>query len=281
MARARVARKENFFSSSDCGLLRRREANSSDNSIALAWQWHNEGATSSLVRRWFAGLEIGGLNVPFDQSVVGMIDEMFNPKTTTLKELMNRFNMIVHNDDIEVYFDWYVSEQDCGESAICAAFRMDEEVMPEGSRHEGSMVEKEKIEKSDDEIWEATVEERMRFGFGVDVDLNEESAGAFDEEAIGGADEEAATVADEEVAGAADEELAAAFDEEAAVEEPDGCAIERIVIQIDDDVVDDEKEGNDEPLSIPHLCSYVGDPSITMDVDKLYYVVSLRDISRR
>lgn len=27
---------------------------------------------------------------------------MFNPKTTTLKDLINMFNIIVHNDDIEV-----------------------------------------------------------------------------------------------------------------------------------------------------------------------------------
>ncbi|KOM24817.1 hypothetical protein LR48_Vigan2559s000100 [Vigna angularis] len=239
---------------------------------------------------------------------------------------------------LEVYFDWYVRKQDRGKPTIRVAFHLDEKLVAEGSR-----VEEEGNEMSDDDIWEAAVEERMRannkklrklnakiapitqelcgvdeeVGGGADEEVgggvDEEPANAFDEEVEGGADEETATAfdeeaaveeaggcaikqvviqvdeeptfdeervggADEEVGGGVNEEAATAFDEEAKVEEAGGCAIERVVIQIDDDVVDHEGDGNDVPLSIPLLHHYVGDPSSTLDVNKLYYTVNLRYI---
>lgn len=66
--------------------------------------------------------------------------------------------------------------------------------------------------------------------------------------------------------------------EEAAIEEAEGYGIEWVVIEIDDVAIDDEGDDYDAPLAIPPLHSYVGDPSNTMHVDKLYCVVCLRDI---
>ncbi|KOM34411.1 hypothetical protein LR48_Vigan02g056100 [Vigna angularis] len=48
------------------------------------------------------GLEIGGLDIPFDELVVGLVGQMFNPKTTTLKDLIDMFNVIVQDKNIEV-----------------------------------------------------------------------------------------------------------------------------------------------------------------------------------
>lgn len=48
------------------------------------------------------GLGMRGLDVPYDESVLNLVGEMFNPKTTTLKDHINIFNVIVQNDDIEV-----------------------------------------------------------------------------------------------------------------------------------------------------------------------------------
>ncbi|XP_022642562.1 uncharacterized protein LOC106774665 [Vigna radiata var. radiata] len=48
------------------------------------------------------GLGLGGLDVPYDESVCGLVGEMFNSKTTTLKDLINMFKVIVDNDDTEV-----------------------------------------------------------------------------------------------------------------------------------------------------------------------------------
>ncbi|KOM55482.1 hypothetical protein LR48_Vigan10g137400 [Vigna angularis] len=48
------------------------------------------------------GIGIGGFEVPCDDSVVGKVGEMLNPKTTRLKDLMNMFDGMVLNDGIEV-----------------------------------------------------------------------------------------------------------------------------------------------------------------------------------
>ncbi|KAG2381047.1 putative disease resistance RPP13-like protein [Vigna angularis] len=52
------------------------------------------------------GLQIGGLDVPTDELVVGIVGQMFNTKATTLKDLMNMFHTIVNNDEIEVDVLW-------------------------------------------------------------------------------------------------------------------------------------------------------------------------------
>ncbi|KAG2389780.1 Arabinogalactan peptide 16 [Vigna angularis] len=155
------------------------------------------------------GLEIGGLDVPNDESLVSMVGGMFNPKTTTLKELRNMFDMIVHNDEIEVdvvcrlyllvcfvvfYFprkSMYVSNMPCAmlddldclgqydwASTVCfkwylrphdrlnplcrVTFHMNQRPMPKGSMAEGSRAEEAVDAKSDDDSWEATIEDRMR-----------------------------------------------------------------------------------------------------------------------
>ncbi|KAG2391192.1 uncharacterized protein HKW66_Vig0130470 [Vigna angularis] len=48
------------------------------------------------------GLGVGGLEVPFDESVVGKVGESFNSKCTKLKDLIDMFNVLVGNDDSEV-----------------------------------------------------------------------------------------------------------------------------------------------------------------------------------
>ena len=48
------------------------------------------------------GLDIGGLEVPFDECIVGLVGEMFNSKSTTLSDLLEKFNVIVLDDNIEV-----------------------------------------------------------------------------------------------------------------------------------------------------------------------------------
>ncbi|KOM37561.1 hypothetical protein LR48_Vigan03g094300 [Vigna angularis] len=48
------------------------------------------------------GLEIGGLQIPFDEVVVGLVGEMFKSKTISLKDLTDMFNVIVHDNNIDV-----------------------------------------------------------------------------------------------------------------------------------------------------------------------------------
>ncbi|KOM56270.1 hypothetical protein LR48_Vigan10g216200 [Vigna angularis] len=48
------------------------------------------------------GLEIGGLEIQFDEVVVGLVGEMFKSKTITLKDLTDMFNVIVHDNNIDV-----------------------------------------------------------------------------------------------------------------------------------------------------------------------------------
>ncbi|KOM58083.1 hypothetical protein LR48_Vigan11g111700 [Vigna angularis] len=49
------------------------------------------------------GLDIGGLEIPFDESVVEVVGDMFNPKTTTLKEAMDMFCLVVRDENIEAW----------------------------------------------------------------------------------------------------------------------------------------------------------------------------------
>ncbi|KAG2409640.1 uncharacterized protein HKW66_Vig0003050 [Vigna angularis] len=48
------------------------------------------------------GLEIGGLEIPFDEVVVGLVGEMFKSKTISLNDLTDMFNVIVHDKNIDV-----------------------------------------------------------------------------------------------------------------------------------------------------------------------------------
>ncbi|KOM37562.1 hypothetical protein LR48_Vigan03g094400 [Vigna angularis] len=301
------------------------------------------------------GLDIGGLEIPFDESVVGVVGDMFNPKTTTLKEVMDMFRLVVRDENIEVdvvydldslclygwatgvhkhivqnlnkcmkkimfggiacslslsgnvavlqawaverlslhghyshrrfprilrwlpytattkeidnifktgdlNLEWYVSKEDCEVAEIRAAFHMDDGGIGEGSMPERSWVQERDDESSDDGTWLAGAEERIRKNnhdimtlnakIGVItrelIDIrqtpifNEESQFGHDEEGVGGAEEAPTSGGDEEDA--------------------DG---------------DDEQPEAVEPLAIPLLCSYVGDPITTVDVDQLYYAVSV------
>ncbi|KOM42566.1 hypothetical protein LR48_Vigan05g017000 [Vigna angularis] len=54
------------------------------------------------------GLEIGGLEIPFDEVVGGLVGEMFKSKTISLKDLTDMFNVIVDDKNIEVDVAWAV-----------------------------------------------------------------------------------------------------------------------------------------------------------------------------
>ncbi|KOM57724.1 hypothetical protein LR48_Vigan11g075700 [Vigna angularis] len=103
------------------------------------------------------GLGVGGLEVSYDESVVGKVGEMFNPKRTNLKDLMNMFDGLVLNDAIEVEFDWYLSDHDRQQSLIRAAFHMDD-----GARPECSRAAVERHENEGEHSWESEAKEKMR-----------------------------------------------------------------------------------------------------------------------
>lgn len=48
------------------------------------------------------GLDLGGLDVPFDECVVGLLGDMFNPSTTTKEDLIDMFDLIVTDEAIDV-----------------------------------------------------------------------------------------------------------------------------------------------------------------------------------
>ncbi|XP_052734045.1 uncharacterized protein LOC128196604 [Vigna angularis] len=114
------------------------------------------------------GLEIGGLEIPFDEVVGGLVGEMFKSKTISLNDLRDMFNVIVHdkNIDVDLNMEWYLRKEDRHRPEIRVAFNMDDEGMSEGSLAEGSKVEKDDDDyddgSSDDGTWEAGAEERLR-----------------------------------------------------------------------------------------------------------------------
>ncbi|KAG2394436.1 uncharacterized protein HKW66_Vig0181860 [Vigna angularis] len=222
------------------------------------------------------GLDIGGLDIPFDESIVGLLN-----------------------------LEWYVSKQDRQVPEIRATFHMDDGGMGEGSMAERSRVQETYDESSDDGTWEAGVEERMRKNNHdimtlnakivvitrelIDIRqtpiFNEQAAFGHDEEGVG-AEEEAPTYGgDEKDADGDDEHPVGPYNEEAGDEEPphedDKLAASQhmkmekhrcVCIEIDDG--DDDDDEGEVPLAIPPLRSFIGDPSTTVDVDQLYYVVS-------
>ncbi|XP_052736932.1 uncharacterized protein LOC128197964 [Vigna angularis] len=134
--------------------------------------------------------------------------------------------------------------------------------------------------------------------------FTEEDACGTDEEVGGGVDEVAEVGGDEKPEVGGDEEAEVGrdcgFEEEGdgnAVHDPVGTYIEVrgedktahedeivsrsvdniVCIEIDDD--GDEEEREVVPLAIPPLRSFVGDPSTTVDVDQLYRVVSVREMT--
>ena len=48
------------------------------------------------------GLGMGGLDVPFEECLVGSLGQILNSKTTTKKDLIDMFNLIVKDDEIHV-----------------------------------------------------------------------------------------------------------------------------------------------------------------------------------
>ncbi|KOM37811.1 hypothetical protein LR48_Vigan03g119300 [Vigna angularis] len=218
----------------------------------------------------------------------------------------------------DLNMEWYLRKEDRHRPEIRAAFNMDDGGMSEGSLGEGSKVEKDDDddESSDDGTWEAGAEERLRknnediralnakigvltrelFEICQTPIFHEADACGTDEEVGGGVDEAPEVGGDEEAEVRPD----CGFEEEGdgnAVHDPLGAYIEvrgedktaheeeivsRTVvnihfIEIDDD--GDEEEREVVPLVIPPLCSFVGDPSTTVDVDQLYTAVSVREMT--
>ncbi|XP_052724929.1 uncharacterized protein LOC128194134 [Vigna angularis] len=210
----------------------------------------------------------------------------------------------------DLNLEWYVSKQDLQLPKICAAFHMDDGGMGEGSLTERCMVEEADDESSDDGTWEVDAEERMRknnqniitlnakigvltrelieicqtpiFNEEVACGNDEEVGGGGHEAPAGGGDEEGDGGFDEEAVGGAAEDHAGAFNEQLGDDEPayedekvSASHHPSVCIEIDDDGDDDE--GEVVPLAIPPLRSFVGDLTTTVDVDQLYYAVSVRD----
>ncbi|KOM25641.1 hypothetical protein LR48_Vigan148s000500 [Vigna angularis] len=217
---------------------------------------------------------------------------------------------------IALNLEWYVRKEDRHRPEIRAAFHMDDGGMSEGSLVEGSKVEKDDDESSDDDTWEVGAEERLRKNNEDLITLNakigvltrelfenfqtpiftEEDACGTDEEVAGGVDEAPAVGGDEEPevgrdcgfeqqgdGNAVDDPLGAytevrGEDKTAYEDEIVSRSHDKIVcIEIHDDGDEDEQEAV--PLVIPPLHSFVGDPSSTVDVDQLYRVVSVREIT--
>ncbi|XP_017405730.1 uncharacterized protein LOC108319195 isoform X4 [Vigna angularis] len=216
----------------------------------------------------------------------------------------------------DLNLEWYVRKEDRHRPEIRAAFHMDDGGMSEGSLVEGSKVEKDDDESSDDDTWEVGAEERLRKNNEDLITLNakigvltrelfenfqtpiftEEDACGTDEEVAGGVDEAPAVGGDEEPevgrdcgfeqqgdGNAVDDPLGAytevrGEDKTAYEDEIVSRSHDKIVcIEIHDDGDEDEQEAV--PLVIPPLHSFVGDPSSTVDVDQLYRVVSVREIT--
>ncbi|KAG2410041.1 uncharacterized protein HKW66_Vig0007060 [Vigna angularis] len=208
-------------------------------------------------------LEIGGLEIPFDESVVGLVAEMFNSKTTTLKDLTDMFNVIVNDKNIEVdvlNLEWFVRKQDRHLPEICAAFHMDDGGMGEGSLAERS---RERIRKNNLDIIALNAKigvlTRELFEICQTPILNEEGACSTDEEVGGGVDEAPEVGGDEEPAGGrysrfeeegvdeAAEDPVGAFNEVGGDDKTaheyeivSGSHHQSVCIEIDDDGDDDE-----------------------------------------
>ncbi|KOM37269.1 hypothetical protein LR48_Vigan03g065000 [Vigna angularis] len=85
------------------GMQRCELYSQTENLSTVLWLQKNVAkARNALARTVENGLGVGGLEVSFEESVVVKVGEMFNPKTTSLKDLMNKFDGLVLNDSIEV-----------------------------------------------------------------------------------------------------------------------------------------------------------------------------------
>ncbi|KAG2380754.1 uncharacterized protein HKW66_Vig0201260 [Vigna angularis] len=219
------------------------------------------------------GLDIGGLEIPFDESVVEVVGDMFNPKTTTLKEAMDMFCLVVRDENIELNLEWYVSKEDCEVAEIRAAFHMDDGGMGEGSMPERSWVQERDDESSNDDTWLAGAEERMRKNnhdimtlnakIGVItrelIDIrqttifNEEFEFGHDEEGVGGAEEAPASRGDEEDVGGDDEQHGGPYNEEAG----------------DEEAGDEEPPHEDDKLAASQDIKMKKHPRVCIEIDKL------------
>ncbi|BAT97741.1 hypothetical protein VIGAN_09127200 [Vigna angularis var. angularis] len=181
---------------------------------------------------------------------------------------------------------------------------------------EGSKVEKDDDESSDDDTWEVGAEKRLRKN-NEDLRALNAKIGVLTRELIEICQtpiftEEDACGSDEEVAGGVDEAPEVGGDEEAEVgrdrgfkQQDDGNVVDDplgaytevrgedktacedeivsrshdkiVCIEIDDD--GDEVQPEAVPLVIPPLRSFAGDPRTTVDVDQLYKAVSVREIT--
>ncbi|WVY95708.1 hypothetical protein V8G54_027859 [Vigna mungo] len=117
------------------------------------------------------GLGVGGLVVPFDESIVGKVGQLFNSSETKKEDMINMFDNIVLNDDIDidviadsisisgsavvlqlwayerldlhyhssgkVHFEWYLRSIDRENPIVRAAFDMDGEGKIDGAPEKG------------------------------------------------------------------------------------------------------------------------------------------------
>ncbi|WVZ16519.1 hypothetical protein V8G54_009501 [Vigna mungo] len=164
------------------------------------------------------GFGVGGLEVPLDESIVGKVGEPFtNSKRTKLKDLIKMFNVLVHNDDLDV-------------DVVCRCSR--EEEAPEKEGDDSSQLavvdrirrNSQRIRSLRDKIVVVRKELKGVEGEGKENCAGEEVVGKAHDEAVGQANEAPANEAPTTEAPAdeapVNEERAAEGHEEAAHEEP-------------------------------------------------------------
>ncbi|KOM51772.1 hypothetical protein LR48_Vigan09g043100 [Vigna angularis] len=175
----------------------------------------------------------------------------------------------------DLNLEWYVRKEDCHRPEIRAAFHMDH-----GGMSEGSKVEKDDDESSDDGTWEAGVEERLRKN-NEDLRALNAKIGVltrelfeicqtpiFTEEDACGIDEEVGGRVDEAPEVGGDEEPEVGGDEEAEIGRD--CGFEQ---QGDGNAIDDplgaytEVRGEDKTAHEDEIVSRTDDNIVCIEID--------------
>ncbi|WVZ26341.1 hypothetical protein V8G54_004885 [Vigna mungo] len=68
------------------------------------------------------GLGVGGMEVQFDESIVGKVGELFNSTQMKLKEMVNMFNNIVVNEEVDVDVLWVYECLCLHDNSSCKVF---------------------------------------------------------------------------------------------------------------------------------------------------------------
>ncbi|KAG2396482.1 uncharacterized protein HKW66_Vig0227570 [Vigna angularis] len=229
-------------------------------------------------------LKKGGLDIPFDESIIGLVGQMFNPKTTTLKEMIDMFNAIVQDKNIEVdvvllddvdsllgqlkdFFCMVMlltrsSRAYCDGSCITQGQKKTDHIFQTGDLNLEWYVSKQdrKLPKicaafhmDDGGIGKGSLVERSRV-----EEANDESSddGTWEAEVACGTDEEVGGGGHEAHVGGGDEEGDGGGDEEGdggGAEDP-ACAF-------------NEVPGNDEPIHEDEKVSACHHPSVCIKID--------------